>query len=236
MVVDDRFRFLTQREHPRLALIAVELKDDHLLVNAPEMPSLVVPFAPKQPRSVAAVVWEDTVSAVDVGQDAARWFSEFLGIPSRLVFMPDSCGRKATKKAYTSPVGFADAYPLLLISEASLSDLNARLIEPVPMNRFRPNLVISGCEAYAEDTWAEISIGGIGLHVVKACARCVITTVNQTSGEKGKEPLRTLATYRSVNGNVLFGQNLIHAGKGTLMVGDRMTVIRMQEMKKGEQA
>ena len=116
-------------------------------------------------------------------------------------------------------------YPLLLISECSLEDLNRRLAEPLPMNRFRPNLVVRGCAPYVEDGWRRIRIGKIVFHVVKPCSRCTTTTVDQATGERGREPLMTLATYRRVGNKVMFGQNLIHEGTGKLVVGDELAVL-----------
>jgi hypothetical protein len=142
--------------------------------------------------------------------------------------MPDTANRLASRRGHTSQVNFADGYPLLLISEASLENLNTRLDEPLPMNRFRPNLVVQGCAPYAEDSWNGIQIGDVRLHVVKPCERCAITTVNQLTAEKGKEPLRTLATYRQSDGNVLFGQNLIHEGNGMLRVGDEVEILGIE--------
>lgn len=128
--------------------------------------------------------------------------------------------------AVNAQVGFADAYPLLLISEASLADLNQRLPAPLPMNRFRPNLVVSGCEPYAEDSWRQIRINQILFDVAKPCERCIITTTNQTTATReGSEPLKTLATYRKVRGGVIFGQNLIHHSPGTLQVGNSIEVL-----------
>jgi uncharacterized protein YcbX len=117
-------------------------------------------------------------------------------------------------------VSFADGFPFLMISEESLADLNRRLADPLPMNRFRPNLVVAGGEPYAEDGWERIEIGGVRLRVVKPCARCLVTTTDQATGERGSEPLRTLATYRKVNGEVMFGQNVVHENAGHLRTGD----------------
>lgn len=225
MVVDQEGRFLTQREVPRLALVSVQISSGALRLVAPQMKELLVPMQTAGGKSTPVVVWDDTVEAVDVGEAAAKWFSEFLGFPAQLVHMPDTADRLASRGGYTSQVSFADAYPLLLISEDSLEDLNTRLEVPLPMNRFRPNLVVSGCAPYAEDSWKEIRISGMRLHVVKPCARCVTTTVNQATGEKGKEPLKTLATYREQDGKVMFGQNLIHEGKGVLEVGSRVEIL-----------
>ncbi|MFL5546924.1 MAG: MOSC domain-containing protein, partial [Gemmatimonadales bacterium] len=160
------------------------------------------------------------------GEPAARWFSEFLGIPCSMVHMPAESLRP-TNPAYDpsgSRVSFADAYPLLLISEESLADLNGRLAQPLPMNRFRPNLTVSGGGPFAEDRWSRVEIGSVVLNLVKPCDRCVITTTDQTTTERGVEPLRTLATYRKVDGKVYFGQNAVHEAPGRLRVGDAVSV------------
>jgi len=122
-------------------------------------------------------------------------------------------------------VSFADAFPFLLLSEGSLSDLNRRLETPLPIERFRPNIVVSGCEPYAEDGWQQVRIGKVVFRVAKPCARCVITTTDQTSGERGPEPLRTLAQFRQKDGKILFGQNLVHEGRGILRVGENVEVM-----------
>jgi uncharacterized protein YcbX len=146
----------------------------------------------------------------------------------RLVFMPDASRRQVNQNYAPSPddvVGFADGYPFLLISEASLKDLNQRLNAPVPMNRFRPNLVISGCLPYEEDTWKWIRIGEVRFKVAKPCARCIVTTVDQSTGEKGVEPFQTLAAYRKQEKGIMFGQNLIHTTQGVLSIGQTVEVL-----------
>jgi uncharacterized protein YcbX len=179
------------------------------------------------------VVWKDTCDGVDTGDETADWLRQVLGIPARLVRIADDFQRQTSTTHTDTPgeVGFADGYPLLFISEASLDDLNSRLTArgkaPVPMNRFRPNVVIAGCEPFAEDTWRQVVIDGIGFDIVKPCARCVITTVDQVMGETPdvREPLATLATYRrGANGGAMFGQNVIHRGRGTLRIGDTVEV------------
>lgn len=224
MIVDEQLRFVSQREMPRLALVSVALQSDHLAVAAPGMNGLHIPHIPAEKNVLTVTVWRDRVLALDLGEDAASWFSEYLGLSARLVFMPDTADRSATRAGHESQVSFVDAYPLLLISEASLDHLNQRLEEPLPMNRFRPNLVVGGCEPYAEDTWGQIMIGSAKMHVVKPCDRCVTTTVDQSTGRKGTEPLRALRTYRKHESGVMFGQNLIHEGKGMLSVGDEVRV------------
>jgi hypothetical protein len=167
-------------------------------------------------------VWRDVCDAVPLGEEVNRWFSDVLELPCQLVYMDESTFRPVNPSfaANNEQVSFADGFPFLLISEASLQDLNQRLDEPIPMNRFRPNLVVSGCEAFAEDNWREIRIGAISFRVVKPCSRCSITTVEQTTGIRGKEPLLTLAQYRRRNGEIFFGQNLIPGEIGMLQIGD----------------
>ena len=226
MIVNEQNRLMTQRDMPQLALVGVEVCSDCLSLTHPRMEELRVPLVLEQARERAVTVWDDTVLALDVGDEAGEWFSRYLGAKARLVYMPEDADRVASRKGFSSQVSFADAYPLLLISEASLEDLNRRLDEPLPMNRFRPNLVVRGCEPYAEDSWENFIVGEVLMHGVKQCGRCATTTVNQSTGEKGKEPLRTLATYRERDGNVLFGMNVIHAGKGELRVGSTLTILQ----------
>jgi uncharacterized protein YcbX len=233
MVVDAGGMFITQREIPRMALIKPTIDSGGMTVNAPEMPTLRLSHshAPFERREVT--VWRFHGVAEDAGDEAAEWFSQYLGVSARLVHMPDDVQRP-TSTDYTDvagEVGFADAYPLLFISKASLADLNDRLVErgksPVPMNRFRPNVVISGCEPFAEDGWKHVTIAGIQFDVVKPCARCAITTVDQNVGAAPDvhEPLATLATYRrGANGGAMFGQNVIHRGLGMMKVGDQIEV------------
>jgi uncharacterized protein YcbX len=228
MLVDEAGSFMSQRRHPRMALVRIRIEPDHLVVSAPEMPSLHVPLRPPDRRLRLARVWGDLVEVSAVGDDADRWFGEFLGIACKLVYLPDQSVRPVDP-AYGRTgdrVGLTDGFPFLLISEASLADLNDRLEHPVPMNRFRPNLVIGGCEPFAEDGWRLIRIGEITLRVVKPCARCTITTVDQRTAARGKEPLRTLATFRRAGNKVLFGQNLIHDDTGTLHTGYPVEVLQ----------
>jgi uncharacterized protein len=227
MLVDEAGRFMSQRRFPRMALIGVRIERDNLVVDAPDMPSLKVPLEPRAAKLVLARVWDDLVEASPVGADADRWFSEFLGVGCNLVYLPEQ-SQRPVDPAYAEPgdqVGLADGFPFLLISEASLAELNARLERPVPMNRFRPNLVVGGCAPFAEDGWRLVRIGEITLRVVKPCARCAITTVDQRTAAKSKEPLRTLARFRRSGKDVLFGQNLIHDEKGFLHIDDPVEVI-----------
>jgi uncharacterized protein YcbX len=219
--------FVTQRELPRMALIRPDVANGTLHLGAPAMPPLAMRVvADGPPRDV--VVWRDRCPAVDQGDDVATWLSDFLERRCRLVRMADAHTRRvdpayAVREA--DQVGFADGYPFLLISEESLADLNGRLAAPLMMNRFRPNIVVRGGTPYAEDRWRRIRIGAVELHLVKACARCAITTTDQETAAVGREPLATLATYRRVERGVLFGQNAIHTTQGAIRVGDTVEVL-----------
>jgi len=226
MLVDETGGSLSQRKLPRMALISVRFGPEHLVVGAPGMPDLEIPLQPEISDHLDVCVWGDMVRGTPVGEEADRWFGEFLGVPCRLVHKPDDEVR-LVDSAYAADgdqVGFADGFAFLLISEASLDDLNGRLEEPVPVDRFRPNLVVRGCEPYAEDGWSRVRIGGVPFRAAEPCARCAITTTDQRTGARGKEPLRTLATYRKSGGEVFFGRNLIHESLGTVRVGDPVEV------------
>ena len=222
MLVDERGEFMSQRAHPRMALISTHLSYQHLTAAAPGMPDLEIPLRQENGNLIDVDVWGDTNRGALVGEEADRWFGEFLQFPCRLVRKPDDDPRLVDSLYARSgdQVGFADGFAFLLISEASLDDLNGRLDDPLPMNRFRPNFVVRGCEPYAEDEWGRLRIGDVSFRVAEACPRCAITTVDQENGTRGKEPLRTLATYRRFDGEVFFGRNLIHDAQGTVRVGD----------------
>jgi uncharacterized protein YcbX len=222
MVVDDRGRFISQREAPEMALVRVIVDDSVLTISAASFPSLAVPRELPAGEVIPVSIWSDLCAALDCGAEAARWFTGYLGRPARLVYMPTGTFRRVDPSYVPESrrVSFTDGFPLLLIGEGSLRDLNARMEIPVPMNRFRPNIVVHGTEPFQEDGWREVRIGDIWFNVVKPCDRCVTTTVDQATAAGGKEPLRTLATYRRGEGGVLFGQNLVHRAQGTLRLGD----------------
>ena len=228
MVVDEQGKFLSQRSVPRMALIRVELGATHLAVKAEGMPDLHLPLSPESGDSLRVHVWEDSFDAMDAGPEAAAWFTKMLSRPCRLVYMSDDTERLVNPKysPEKSVVSFADAFPFMLISQASLNDLNTRLVEPVPMNRFRPNLVLEGCNAYEEDTWANLRIGNIDFRVAKPCSRCTVPTVNQETGIRASEPILTLGSYRTTGGKIYFGQNLTHEAQGILTVGDEVHATR----------
>lgn len=228
MIVDEWGRFVSQRSHPRLALVDVRIDGDQLLFAAPGTNSVAIPIV-RAGATRTVVVWADQCEAIDQGSEAARWLSDFLGSNVELVRLDDGFTRSVDPTyavRSTDEVGFADAYPLLVIGEESLDDLNTRLAEPVLMNRFRPNVVVRGGGPYAEDRWRRVRFGEVSASIVKPCARCSTTTVDQETGARGKEPLRTLATYRfDPERDVLFGQNVVHAGPGTIRIGDAVEIL-----------
>ncbi len=230
MVVDSAEKCtITQREHPRMALVMPYREETRLSLEAPGMTPLTIELRQAGPP-VMVTLWKDLVASIDQGDGVAHWFSRYLGIECRLVSMASVearsvDGRYAVRE--TDVVSYADGYPLLAISEESLADLNARLIKPVSMNRFRPNLVLSGSGIpFGEDYLRRFMLGPVAFAAVKPCARCVMTTVDQEAAAfDGQEPLRTMATFRKGDNGVLFGQNLIQEQLGRLKVGDRVRVL-----------
>ena len=233
MVVDTDGKFITGRKFPRLTLIrAAPVHDescrDALYLSAPGMPDLHL-AVPAHALRGDVEVWGSRVDALIADADANAWIGAYLGIPARFAHMDADCVR-AVDPDHSHPgdiVSFADGYPLLAISQAALDLLNSRLAQPVPMQRFRPSIVIAGTAAHAEDGWKRVRIGGIVFDVAKPCIRCVFTTVDFERGvlDPSGEPLRTLLTYRRTPKGVSFGQNLIPRGAGTLRVGDAVEVL-----------
>jgi len=232
MVIDARARFLTQRELPRLALVHPRIETGELRLTAPGMPELALRSDADGER-VAVIIWRDRCTGIDAGEQAAQWFSEFLDKPTRLVSFDLEARRPVEPgwaDGFDATAMFADGYPFLVISEGSLDELNTRLAHPLPMNRFRPSIVLSGVAAYAEDRISELCAGDVRIRLVKACTRCVITTTDQDSGERqGDEPLRTLKSYRwdAVQRGVAFGQNaiLVSGARQRLRVGQEMRIV-----------
>ncbi|RCH56284.1 MOSC domain-containing protein [Mucilaginibacter hurinus] len=232
MLVDDNNVFISQRDYAQMALLQVDIDAGGLRVTHKlNKQSIVIPFTPQTPESCDAVVWNDTCQAVYVSNDADKWFSDTLNVRCRLVYMPDESHRTVNPKysAGGELTSFADAYPFLLIGQASLDDLNSRLTEKLPMNRFRPNIVFTGGDAYVEDVLKKFTINGITFKGVKLCERCVVTATSQETALRSKEPLKTLAKYRLRNKNVMFGQDLVHKGTGLIKVGDVFSNISLHE-------
>lgn len=228
MIVDENGIFLTQRNNPKMATINVFFHDTGLLLAPRFDPSnqVLVPFRRISNEPLKVKVWKDSVIAYTVCHEADVWLSEQLEKKVRIVEMTESSHRKmdAQLAGPDATVSFADDFPYLLISEASLHELNSRLEQPVGMNRFRPNFVVSGTGPFAEDSWKYIQIGNVGFHVAKPCERCVLTTIDQQTGTKGREPLKTLATFRKHEHKVLFGQNLIGLQTGTITEGNQIII------------
>ena len=234
MLIDANGKFMTQRTLPVLALLDVAVEGDSLVVShrQKEMPLLSIPFEQNSSELLTVQVWDDLMDAVTVSTEADRWFSEALEQPCRLVFQPESTQRKVDPRYahHEEITSFSDGYPFLLIGQESLNDLNARLESPVPMNRFRPNLVFTGGKPYEEDTWAAFTVGSQDFFGVKPCARCVLTTIDQVTSVKGKEPLKTLSKYRNWNNKILFGQNLLPGSlTERIKVGDSIEVVQVKE-------
>jgi uncharacterized protein YcbX len=228
MIVDaETSRFVTQREEPRMALIAPRLGPTALQVSAPDMPVLKVPLSGGSASLREVTVWRFTGAAEDVGENAAAWVSEVLQRPCRLVRFRDDVHRFCDPSYAGEGVetSFTDGYPILLTTQASLDDLNSRMRERITMSRFRPNVVVNGTTAFAEDTWKRVRIGEIELDVVKPCARCTITTVDPITAKRAVEPLVTLASYRKRDNEVFFGQNCVHRQMGSIRVGDPVEVL-----------
>jgi hypothetical protein len=229
MIIDSEEKFITQRTHPQLALIKTKISHNKLILShkTKDIPPLVIPMNAMSVEITIVNIWDELVEAQLVGKYADEWLNEALGFKCRIVFMPDETQRFVNRNyAFQNEiVSFADAYPFMLIGEQSLEDLNKRLNEKILMNRFRPNLVFNGGKPFDEDKWKRIKIGGVKFSVAKPCIRCTIPSVNQETGAKGEEPLKTLSTYRAENNKIYFGQNLIQEETGTVKVGDEIEIL-----------
>lgn len=225
VLVDETNTFFTQRDFPEMALIKVSVENNGLKLKhkTKTIEPLVVPFEFKHKEKSDVVIWEDVVIGEFYNSQIDEWFTDILGIKCRLVKMPESTKRVVdTTYAKNKIVSFADAYPFLIIGQASLEDLNSRLEVPLPMNRFRTNFVFTGGSSFEEDNWKKFKIGNVIFQAVKPCARCVITTTNQETAERAHEPLLTLSKYRKTDNKVNFGMNLICESTGEVMIGDKI--------------
>lgn len=222
MLIDNGNMFMTQRDYPRMALFKLSLTGDVFTIfHSGEMIDLPFQY---ESEPIRARVWNDMVKVCEVSREHSRWISERLGVACRLVAFPEMHARAidANYAFHHEQVSLADGYPVLIIGQSSLDDLNGRMEMAVPMNRFRPNIVFTGGEDYEEDGWKNFRIGNCRFAGVKPCARCVLTTVDQETGLKGTEPLATLATYRRRESKVYFGQNLIPLNFGEIAIGDEI--------------
>ena len=226
MLIDNAGQFLSQRKLPQMALIKTALTDRHLILSASGMENLPLPLTPIGGDLINSTLWHDQCAVRSASQEADQWLSHYLNMDCRLVYQPDDMIRPVDPHYghHTDNVAFSDGFPFLIISENSLASLNQEMQLNLPMTRFRPNLVISGCPGYAEDSWREISIGDIDFRLPKPCSRCAIPTIDPDTAQTGKEPLRTLNRIRRWQNNVYFGQNALHNQCGTLSVGDIVQV------------
>ncbi len=237
LVVDSEMRFLTQRTVPRMARIATALDEAHLVLSADGEGSVQIPLRQERRVTCEVSIWRSTgLKAEDCGDEPAAWLSQAIGQPCRLVQVGAAFTRPLRKEGIARTgdfIAFTDAFPFLIASVASLVELNRRIVSrggiAVPMERFRPNLVVDGCEAFDEDRWGRFRIGGVTFQAGGPSVRCVMTTTDQLTGERGKEPLSTLATFRrnpKDSTQILFAQNLIHETKGgVIKVGDSLTLL-----------
>jgi uncharacterized protein len=224
MLIDEANTFMTQRVHPMMALFKLEIQGAAFKITF-KNDSLSLPFSHSiLPTEINAKVWDDEVMTFEVSKVHSGWFSEKLGMKCKLVSFPEKNSRPVDVryKINDENVSLADGYPLLIIGQSSLDDLNSRLDRPVPMNRFRPNLVFTGGQPYEEDAWKYFTIGKSKFAGVKPCSRCVLTTVDQQTGEKGKEPLATLAKYRQRENKIYFGQNVLTIDHYEIHEGDEI--------------
>ncbi|MDG4865476.1 MOSC domain-containing protein [Streptomyces sp. T-3] len=235
MLVDAEGRPVTQRPQPRLALVRARAEDGGAIaLTAPGQEPLTV-SVPDPVRTMPVEVWQDKVEAVPADETAQAWFRAYLDAEVTLVHLDDPAVRRPIDPGFALPgetVTFADEFPLLLTTVSSLDALNSLIAQgdhadegPLPMNRFRPNAVVEGTAPWAEDGWSRIAIGDVAFRVAKPCGRCVVTTTDQATGERGKEPLRTLARHRKQGSQLLFGQNLVPEQPGTVRVGDVVRIL-----------
>lgn len=224
MLVDTHGIFLTQRTHAQMTFLKVELGEKGLNVfdSRNQGDQISIGYDQISDQEIEVKIWDDTVMAKTIDDKFDDWFGQKLGMDCHLVVMPEYTQRKLSLKYAVNEesVSFADGMPYLILGQESLEELNSRLETKVNMDRFRPNIVFRGGEAFVEDSWKKIKIGEVSFQVVKPCARCVLTTIDQQTGTQSKEPLKTLASYRTRDNKVYFGQNMVALEQGILHVGD----------------
>ena len=233
MLVDKDGRFLTQREHPEMALFKVMIDSDHLVISKQSQTIRVELKGTDSTDFSKVQIWDDEVEALEVDPAHSKWFSEQLGIDCQLVFFPENSRRDVDPDyvPMNKQVSLADAYPFLVIGQSSLDELNRKLEQPVSIKRFRPNFVFMDGLPHEEDTWRNFKIGGVSFEGVKPCARCVLTTVNPETGEKGVEPLKTMSAYRRLDGKVYFGENIITRMEGEVNESDEIEIVDFKKAR-----
>lgn len=227
MLIDDQQQFLSQRRLPKMALIKPRIEEDRLILSAPGQRDLSIPWYPVKGDNIEVSIWRDKCIAKTVSDQANHWFSTFLKAKCQLVYQPDDRQRQVDRR-YAQPsdqTAFSDGFPFLIMSENSLNALNKELAKPVGINRFRPNLVIADCDAYAEDIWRRIRIDNIAFRLPKPCARCSIPGIDPETAISGTEPLSTLNRLRRWENQIYFGQNALHDSTGKLSVGDIVEIL-----------
>ncbi len=227
MLVDKQGDFLSQRKFPAMAKIKTALTENSLVVSSDGVePTLEIPLKSNSTEKIPVNIWNDQCSATIVSSEASLWFSEFLGVSCDLVFLKDTEHRLVDPDYAKDKqrVGFADGFPLLILSRASTDLLSDKLGETIDINRFRANIIIDGCDAHEEDLWSKISVNSIDILLAKPCSRCVIPSINQQSAEKHSTLLKTLASYRRIEGKVFVGQNGLHQSNGVISVGTPILV------------
>jgi uncharacterized protein YcbX len=225
MLIDRDNRFLTQRDNPEMALIKTSLENESIIIQF-NGSSFTLPNL-QTGSYLIAEIWDDKVDVQEVDESISKWFSHALKMDCKLVAFPEENNRKVDPNfaiQADDQTSLSDGYPILIIGQSSLDDLNSRLESPVGMERFRPNIVFTGGAPYEEDAWKSFTIGNVRLAGVKPCARCVMTTIDQQTGESGKEPLATLSSYRKTGNKVLFGQNVIPLSNGMIQIGDEVLI------------
>ena len=229
MLVDKNMRHMTQREFKNMALLQTEIKEGRIHISHKQKPEISFSFSATEflPESFQVTVWDDTCQANEVSVEASAWFSEVLDTPCQLVKMPEDFVRP-TEPEYSASendhVSFADGYPMLMFDEASVNLISEKSGEEIPANRFRANVIFKGGHAHIEDELKRFSIGDLEFYGAKVCTRCILTTIDQDTAVRGKEPLKTLSTYRKIDNKIKFGMNVIPVDLGTIKVGDRITI------------
>lgn len=225
MLIDETGRFITQREHPQMALFDLSIQDQRIIIiNRKNSLQLSIPVSVTTGHEHQSTIWDDAVTTVEPDTAYSAWFSDQLNIKCRLVFFPENNIRNVDPKYVfnNEQVSLADGYPFLIIGKSSLQDLNNRLEIPVEMKRFRPNFVFTGGQPFEEDSWKNFKIGSGMFKGVKKCARCVLTTVDPETGTRGREPLFTLSQYRKIENKIFFGQNVIALSENQINEGDEI--------------
>jgi hypothetical protein len=232
MLIDSHNRFVTQREFPELVFFKTSIVGNNLfLTDKRDECSVAVPLNAVEGEQIGVQVWDDYCQAMLLDKHIGDWFSERLSKQVRLVYMPND-SRRQVDPAYAANgelTSFSDGYPVLIIGEESLKDLNDKLENPVSMDRFRPNIVFSGGYPYVEDTFKAFKVGDVRWEAVKPCARCIMTTTDQETGQRTAEPLKTLSKYRSRHNKIYFGQNLLASQTGEIRIGDKLIVLSSKQ-------